>query len=148
MKSIHEVNAKKDEVLGTDYITGCAMLVRAEVFRKIGLFDEDFFLYWEDVDFSLRTKKAGFKSMVVSNSWVYHAEQSERENKNKLYWLVFSGLLFFKKNTPWFLKPWIALYICMRKIKNTQDIFWKKNEHAEMVKKAYVDFKNAKTFFK
>ena len=145
MKTAHEQNIKKDEVYKTKYVTGCAMLIKAGVFKKIGLFDENFFLYWEDADFCLRARKAGFKSLIVSASWVYHAEKSEKSNKNKIYWLVFSGLLFFKKNTPFFLRLWISCYVFFRKIKNRADILRKKDkEISQMVQKAYQDFKNLK----
>ncbi len=147
MRSWHERGIKKEESYQTEFITGCAMLVKKEVFKKIGLFDENFFLYWEDVDFSLRAKKAGFKNRTVSSSWIYHSEESEKNNKNKTYWLVFSGLLFFEKNTPLLLRAWVSLFVFLRKIKNKYDIFKNKNdETAKMVRKAYVDFEKAKKY--
>lgn len=57
----------------TDYATGSAMLVRREVFDRIGLFDERFFLVWEDVDFSLRGHTAGFDVLAVPKAQVLHA---------------------------------------------------------------------------
>ncbi len=125
----------------SDFITGCAMLVKKEVFKKIGLLDEDFFLYWEDADFSVRARKAGFECMVVPASKINHSEKSENNPKDKIYWLVVSGLLFFKKNTCWWLKPWINLYILARKIKNLFDIRFREDEVKLAVNKAYQDFK-------
>jgi GT2 family glycosyltransferase len=138
MKAIHTDRA-------TDFISGCAMLVSADVFKKIGLLDEDFFLYWEDVDFSVRAKQAGFSILIVKDSSVWHFEKSEKNKKNKIYWLVFSGLLFFHKNTPKYLRPWISFFILLRKSKNRLDL-WKnkKNEIAPIVRKAYNDFKKFK----
>lgn len=52
--------------------TGAAMMVRRDVFLKIGFFDEKYFLYLEDSDFSLRAQKAGFKIMYVHDAIVYH----------------------------------------------------------------------------
>lgn len=144
MKTRHEQKVQVKDFYETGFISGCAMLVQADVFKKIGLLDEDYFLYWEDADFSVRAKRAGFKQVVVSGSWVYHFEKSEQEKKNKIYWLVVSGLLFFKKNTPLMLRPWIVTYIAARKIKNWLDVLTKRNEMAPVVQKAYKDFKNAK----
>lgn len=45
----------------SDYITGCALLVKRKTIEKIGMLDERFFLYWEDVDWGLRCSKAGLK---------------------------------------------------------------------------------------
>jgi GT2 family glycosyltransferase len=48
------------------------MLVRREVFEKIGLLDQRSFLYYEDVDFCRRAAKAGFKRFVVVHAKIYH----------------------------------------------------------------------------
>jgi hypothetical protein len=125
-----------------DALSGCAMLIRAEVFAKIGLFDEDFFLYWEDTDFSLRARRAGFESLLVREAVVRHFEKSEKNKKNKTYWLVLSGLIFFQKNSSNYLKAWYGFYVYLRKIKNKLDL--RKDAHneiAQAVEKAYRDFK-------
>jgi GT2 family glycosyltransferase len=49
-----------------------AALYRKELFKKIGLFDEDFFAYLEDVDISFRAQIAGFKCVFVPKAIVYH----------------------------------------------------------------------------
>ena len=143
MRTEHINIVQTEDYYPSSFITGCSMLVRSAVFKKIGLFDEDFFLYWEDADFSFRANKAGFKNMVVSASWVYHFEQSEKYHASKVYWLVVSGLIFFKKNTTFWLRPWIGLYLMGRKIKNWRDNKFRKDETAIMVKKAYDDFNRA-----
>jgi len=63
----------------TDFVSGCAMLVKKEVFDKIGLFDPRYFLYLEDVDFCQRAKKAGFKIIYVSQGKVWHYNASSSE---------------------------------------------------------------------
>lgn len=65
-------SGKYDKVEETDYATGGAMFARAEVFKKIGLFDEKYFLYYEDSDFSFRAKQAGFKILYLPTAIVYH----------------------------------------------------------------------------
>jgi len=59
-------------LLPTDFVTGCAMLVRREVFESIGLLDESFYLFWEDVDFSLRACRRGWRIAVVAAPDVHH----------------------------------------------------------------------------
>lgn len=56
----------------TDYVSGAALFIKKEVFDKIGFFDENYFLYYEDSDFCLRAKKAGFRILYVPRSEVYH----------------------------------------------------------------------------
>ena len=55
-----------------DYVFGVAMLIRRSVFERIGLFDERFFLYLEDLDFCLRAQAAGFLLLFVPWAQVWH----------------------------------------------------------------------------
>ncbi|MCX6761692.1 MAG: glycosyltransferase family 2 protein [Candidatus Moranbacteria bacterium] len=144
MKTEHKKELIESNFTRSDFISGCAMLVRAEVFTKIGLLDEDFFLYWEDADFSVRAKKAGFGLLVVAGAQITHLEKSEEVRKNKVYWLVLSGLLFFRKNVPNCLKLWIPAYTFLRRVKNWNDVRKNKTEINLAVQKAYRDFSKLK----
>jgi len=138
MKTVHLNGA-------LDALSGCAILIRAQVFAKIGLFDEDFFLYFEDTDFSLRAVRAGFSNLLVREAVVRHFEKSEQNKKNKTYWLVLSGLIFFQKNSSNYLKLWYSFYVFLRKTKNKLDL--RRDAHnviAQAVQKAYLDFKQFK----
>jgi GT2 family glycosyltransferase len=143
MKTDHLYQEKSDKPYSTEYISGCAMFVRKDVFKKIGLFDERFFLYYEDADFSVRAKKAGIDLLMVPSAHIEHLEQSNAENRLKTYWLVLSGLMFFQANASFFQKIWIFIYIRIRKIKNLYDLIFSRNEVALSVHKAYRDFKKA-----
>jgi hypothetical protein len=61
-----------DQVRETDFATGCAMMISREVIERVGRLDDSFFLYNEDVDFSLRVHEAGFKIMYCPKSVIYH----------------------------------------------------------------------------
>ncbi len=142
MKSHHQRRRLKGSPRGSEIITGCAMFIKARVFEKVGFLDEDYFLYWEDSDFSLRARGRGFKLVVVPRSKIYHLEVSETVNRNKLYWLVLSGWIFFKKNTPWYFRPWIRGYSFLRRVKNWLDRKRGRGKLATVINKAYQDFKN------
>lgn len=142
MKAAHFFRTNKTNgTYLTDYISGCAMLVKKDVFREIGLLDEKYFLYYEDADFCLRARKRDFKCLVVPSAKVTHLEKSEGNLENKTYWLVLSGLIFFKKNTPRLLKPWIGFYSFLRRMKNWLDVKFGKNKLAKVVQKAHKDYK-------
>jgi GT2 family glycosyltransferase/glycosyltransferase involved in cell wall biosynthesis len=57
----------------SEFLTGCALLIRAETLREIGAFWERLFLYWEDTDLVLRAREARWRAVVVPNAWVHHA---------------------------------------------------------------------------
>lgn len=139
MRTIHDNLRVLKTPYASDYLCGCSLFVSQAVFQKIGLFDEKFFLYYEDADFSIRARKAGFKIRIVPQAQLIHDEQSESNKPQKIYWLVLSGIIFFRKHTPLFLKPWVFLYLMFRKIKNRRDISNKKDEISLAVNKAYKD---------
>ena len=56
----------------TELATGCCMLIKKDVFEKIGSFDDRYFLYYEDADLSIRAKKRGFKIVYVPKSVIWH----------------------------------------------------------------------------
>ena len=55
-----------------DYVCGCSILVRRSVFETIGYLEEKFFLFWEEADFCVRAKKAGFEVGVCYAARLYH----------------------------------------------------------------------------
>jgi GT2 family glycosyltransferase len=56
----------------TAFISGCAMLVKAWVFQRLGLLDEKLFIYWEDMDFCMRARKAGCRCFFVPEAKIWH----------------------------------------------------------------------------
>ena len=60
-------------VVVVDGVSGCAMLIRREVFERAGLLDEAFFFGFEDLEFCLRARRAGFASVCVESAGVAHA---------------------------------------------------------------------------
>lgn len=81
------------------YITGAAALIRRQVIEDIGLMDESYFMYWEDVDYSFRARKAGWKLDVSQQSLVFHRESSSAGLRSD--WQIKmknrSAILFAKK---------------------------------------------------
>jgi GT2 family glycosyltransferase/glycosyltransferase involved in cell wall biosynthesis len=59
-------------VHAVDAVSGCVMLIRREVFERIGLFDEEYFFFFEDVDVCLRARDAGFEVIRANGAVAYH----------------------------------------------------------------------------
>jgi len=95
-----------------DYVSGCCMLIRRKVFEKIGLLNEKYFLFFEDPDFCLRAKKAGFKVALEPKSIVLH-KLSEGKAKpwRCFYHLIRSNLIFINTWIPFYRRPIAYLYL-------------------------------------
>jgi len=108
-----------------ELVSGCAMLIKKEVFKKIGLFDERFFMYFEDSDFCLRTRKAGFKIYVEPKAVVIHKQNLDKKpNKEiKKKYLVQSNSLFIKKHVAKIFWPFGWGYLWWLKIRLLLPIF-------------------------
>jgi len=56
----------------TDWVSGCMTLIPRHIYEKVGGYDEDFFIWGEEWDLSIRVKKAGFSLIVAPRSKIYH----------------------------------------------------------------------------
>lgn len=66
----------------TQWITGCCILVKTSVVKQVGLLDNRFFAYFEDVDWSIRMTNLGYKLAVVPESIIYHHTSGSTKKNN------------------------------------------------------------------
>lgn len=80
----------------TDFITGCLFITKAEVLKNVGLFDERYYLYFEDSDLGMRIRKAGYKLIFDSNIKLAHkvAQSSGIGSPLNDYFITRNRLLF------------------------------------------------------
>lgn len=86
------------------WLTGACMMASAEVWEVLGGFDEDYFLYWEDVDLSVRAQRAGVRLEVVESATAVHDEGGTQEQSSNsdfswdyYYFNIRNRLLFASK---------------------------------------------------
>ena len=97
-----------DHACRVDWVAGASMLVRREVFEHVGLIDEAYFLYFEEVDFLLRAKRSGFETYYVPESRVMHhvgastGVSDERKAQKRVpgYWFDSRRRYFLKNHGP------------------------------------------------
>jgi GT2 family glycosyltransferase len=86
-----------------DWLLGAALMIRKEMLNQIGLFDERFFLYFEDVDLCKRAKIAGFRVVYYPFSEMFHYYQRTSARGifslfSKITWIhILSGIKYFLK---------------------------------------------------
>ena len=94
------------------YASGAAVLMRTEILRQHGLWDEDFFMYHEDTDYSLRLRLLGFRVVLARQAEFFHKYQFSRSIK-KYYWMERNRraivLLFYRLPTILLILP-LALF--------------------------------------
>ncbi len=84
-----------------DAVNGCMMLVRRELIEKVGLMDERYFLYYDDLDWVLRARSKGFKNKYCHKAIAYHnTSQPEKrfQSQRWLYYAIFNSFYFMKKH--------------------------------------------------
>ncbi len=88
------------EPIEVDSVIGACMMVRREAIEKVGLLDEDYFLFLEETDWCYRMKKAGWKVYHVPQAEIYHLQgkSAERDKKRAKVEYYRSRYQFFKKN--------------------------------------------------
>ena len=80
---------------------GCAMMIKREVIEKVGMFPEKFFMYYEELDFSTRAIKNGYKILFTGKAEIYHKESMSIGKKNSLktYFLTRNRILYMRRNS-------------------------------------------------
>lgn len=83
-----------------DFLSGCFSLFRASALRKVGLLDEQFFAYMEDVDLNVRIKHAGYKLAYIPESYIYHKVSTtiKVDSPFFLYFNMRNRILMLKKH--------------------------------------------------
>jgi GT2 family glycosyltransferase len=91
-----------------DWVSGASLMIRREVFRDVGLLDDGFFLYYEETDFCLRARRAGWPCWYVPESRVMHiagqstgmAGSERRKGRVPSYWFESRRRYFLKNHGP------------------------------------------------
>lgn len=99
-----------------EYVSGFAFCIKTKIIEKIGLMDKDFFLYFEETDWTLRANKIGYKSVYIPKSKVWHKVSKSGGGISKpigLYYITRNRWLFMKK---WAKKSDYSVFIIYQMI--------------------------------
>jgi len=82
-----------------DFVTGCALLARRTVFEQVGLLDESFFMYYEEVEWCVRASRAGWDIQMVPGAMIWHKISIEERaaSPRTYYYMTRNRLLFLHK---------------------------------------------------
>ena len=101
-EEVEEDNGQYDEVLPVFWATGAALMVRLEVYRRVGGLDGRFFAHMEEIDLCLRLRSRGYTLVCLPCSKVYHVGGAtlKKENPRKTFLNFRNNLLMLYKNLP------------------------------------------------
>lgn len=88
----------------TNVISGCCVMVRNKLWQKVGLLDEDLFIYFDDPDLSLRARKKGYFCYLVAKPLVIHLKKSAKLNSTESYYYARNPFILIRKHYPGFKK--------------------------------------------
>ncbi len=96
----------------TAYCHGAAMMVKKEAIEKAGVMNENFFLYYEEVDWCEHIKRAGYQAWVCTDALIYHKESVSVGKKSRLkeYFMNRNRILFIRRNAPAFKEIVFLIY--------------------------------------
>lgn len=86
------------------FLTGCCLLMSRTAFGKVGVFAEDFFIYYEDLEYMARATQLGVKMGVVPSAKLWHKEAQSSGgylNPKERYWSARSLMKYSKRATTW-----------------------------------------------
>ncbi len=89
-----------DEIGEVEYVSGSVFLIKNETIKRIGLMDENYFLYFEESDWTLRANQEGFKSLYIPTSHIWHKVSRTGggiSNPIGLYYITRNRWIFMRK---------------------------------------------------
>jgi GT2 family glycosyltransferase len=102
-----------DETCDVDQLMGSCLLLRRMALEHVGLLDERFFLYFEEVDLCQRLQKTGWRVVFVADATVTHlgGESSKTDPRNSLGHRYSSLFAFYRKHYPKWQLPILRLFV-------------------------------------
>ncbi|MEL6658055.1 MAG: glycosyltransferase family 2 protein [Bacteroidota bacterium] len=101
-----------DEQQEAAFAHGACMLIRTQLLEEVGLLREDYFMYYEELDFSVRARQAGWKIVYTPDAYIHHRESSSmgKFSPMKTYYMFRNRWLFVRRFGSWLDRVLFAAY--------------------------------------
>jgi hypothetical protein len=126
-----------------EFVSGCCMLIPSSVLKKVGLFDDSYFLYSEDTDLCFRVLKNNYEIFISKDSLIYHKTKSSTKKELSvlaLYYETRNRLYFIQKNYPKYLIITMMYLIVTMIVKSIIWFFNGKPKYIQAVIRSFSDF--------
>jgi GT2 family glycosyltransferase len=92
------------DIFEVDYVAACSLLARVSSVKKLDVWHEDFFIYWDDMEWGARFKKSGYRVLASNKSIVYHPSWIARTIDNSAIWRNY----YRTRNSLWFFNHYTS----------------------------------------
>lgn len=93
-----------------DFVTGCALMARRAVWEKVGVLDDQFFMYYEETEWCVRANRAGYAANLVPSAMIWHKISIEdRAVSPRTYYYMTRNRLLFLHKTHASTKTWVYI---------------------------------------
>lgn len=135
-KNYYANHIPKNKSGEVDVLVGAFMLLKRSVYNKVNGFDEDYFMYGEDIDFSYKITKAGYKNYYLGSSAILHYK-GESTQKDAAYLDRFYGAMhiFYKKhfNTNFLFDAFVKVGVSVAKKMNKVSVNKKPSQYSNNI---------------
>lgn len=97
--------ADYEKTMDVPYLCGCFMVFRMTALKKVGLFDERFFMYPEDIDITRRIYSGGFRTVYYPEAVVVHAHEAASYKNRKMLWIHIINMIKYFNKWGWLFDP-------------------------------------------
>lgn len=122
---------QKDQYDSYDYITGSCIFMPIDILREVGPISMEYFMYWEDVDWSTVARKKGYDLKVSDYGCIYHKEGSSIKSLSRIYYHTANRILFMKKFCDEKMYDKFRIYIILYVLKEAFANFIKDSEYSK-----------------
>lgn len=128
-----------------DFITGSCIFTSLDVLLEAGVMNEDFFMYWEDVDWSGAVCEHGYKLHISTTGRIYHKEGASVNSLSRIYYHTRNRILYMKRHTGGLIYYRFIIYIILYVLKESFTNIISNRQYSRTLLKGLRDglFKNS-----
>lgn len=147
-RGMNEVDKGQFDIeCNVEIATGCCLLIHKKIVEEVGLLPDDYFLYYEDTDYTTQIVRRGYKILYLPSARMYHkvsASTGGEESFNYIYYNTRNRLLFNKRFNYKNKTSYITYFYATRVIKIIKWFIMKRNDLIKATLKGIKDFNNNK----
>lgn len=144
---MEEDDGRYDRVAEVDYVSGCALMARADLLRTVGLLDRDYFLLFEEADLCARAREQGYRVVLVPQALAWHKVSASFEghmSPSYLYYLQRNRLIYAAKRVRGARRWWTYGRVLRSQLQYLWQLYRRGRPeaaaHRRVIRRAIADF--------